>query len=114
LRSALGWPLRRALNPRVQWTVAEVDSRLGSQGGARPPLHARLDVLEARLAAIDERTAALAAQTAALVAGFERLARQVELDRLATDEGLSAALEGLRQLHSALEEVAAAPLATAD
>ena len=86
LRRVAGWPLRRALDPRVQWTVAELDARLGSGGGARPPVHQRLDEIEAALAALSSRV--------------ESLAAQIALDRDATDEGLSAVLDGLRELHA--------------
>jgi hypothetical protein len=86
LRRVAGWPLRRALDPRVQWTVAELDARLGSGGGARPPVHQRLDEIEAALAALTARV--------------ESLAAQIALDRAATDEGLSAVLDGLRELHA--------------
>ena len=86
VKRLLGWPLRRALDPRVQWTVAELDARLGSQGGARPPVHERLDRIEAALEALSSRV--------------ESLAAQIALDRAATDEGLSAVLDGLRELHA--------------
>ncbi len=42
----LGWPLRRALNPRVEMTVNEIDARLGSDDGGRPTVHDRLDDLD--------------------------------------------------------------------
>src|SRR5207248_1790662 len=35
LLRVLGFPLRRVLNPRVAWTVAEVDARLGSRDNTR-------------------------------------------------------------------------------
>jgi hypothetical protein len=46
LGRALGWPLRRALDPRVRWTVHEIDARLGSADLARPTVHDRLDDLD--------------------------------------------------------------------
>lgn len=46
LKRLLGWPLRRALDPRVRMTVHEIDARLGSQGLARPTVHDRLDDLD--------------------------------------------------------------------
>jgi hypothetical protein len=46
LKRLLGWPLRRALDPRVQMTVHEIDARLGSEGLARPTVHDRLDDLD--------------------------------------------------------------------
>jgi len=46
LRRLLGWPLRRALDPRVDMTVHEIDARLGSEGLARPTVHDRLDDLD--------------------------------------------------------------------
>ncbi len=46
LKQLLGWPLRRALDPRVQMTVHEIDARLGSEGLARPTIHDRLDDLD--------------------------------------------------------------------
>ena len=42
----LGWPLRRALDPRVRMTVHEIDARLGSEDLARPTIHDRLDDLD--------------------------------------------------------------------
>ena len=46
LRQLLGWPLRRALDPRVRMTVHEIDARLGSENLARPTIHDRLDDLD--------------------------------------------------------------------
>jgi hypothetical protein len=46
LKRMLGWPLRRALDPRVHMTVHEIDARLGSQDLARPTVHDRLDDLD--------------------------------------------------------------------
>ena len=46
LKRLLGWPLRRALDPRVDMTVHEIDARLGSEGLARPTIHDRLDDLD--------------------------------------------------------------------
>ena len=46
LKRLLGWPLRRALDPRVRMTVAEIDARLGSEDLARPTIHDRLDDLD--------------------------------------------------------------------
>ncbi|HEV7882155.1 MAG TPA: methyltransferase domain-containing protein [Solirubrobacteraceae bacterium] len=46
LKRLLGWPLRRALDPRVQMTVHEIDARLGSEHLARPTIHDRLDDLD--------------------------------------------------------------------
>lgn len=46
LRRLLGWPLRRALDPRVRMTVHEIDARLGSENLARPTIHDRLDDLD--------------------------------------------------------------------
>ncbi len=46
LKRLLGWPLRRALDPRVDMTVHEIDARLGSQGLERPTIHDRLDDLD--------------------------------------------------------------------
>ena len=43
LARALGWPLRRALDPRVDMTVAQIDARLGP---GRPRVHDRLDDLD--------------------------------------------------------------------
>jgi len=42
----LGWPLRRALDPRVRMTVHEIDARLGSEDLGRPTIHDRLDDLD--------------------------------------------------------------------
>ena len=46
VKRLLGWPLRRALNPRVEMTVHEIDARLGSENLARPTVHDRLDDLD--------------------------------------------------------------------
>lgn len=46
LKRLLGWPLRRALDPRVQMTVHEIDARLGSENLQRPTVHDRLDDLD--------------------------------------------------------------------
>ena len=46
VKALLGWPLRRALDPRVRMTVHEIDARLGSEGFARPTVHDRLDDLD--------------------------------------------------------------------
>ncbi|MDQ6750094.1 MAG: hypothetical protein M3Z33_04995 [Actinomycetota bacterium] len=49
LKAAVGWPIRRILNPRFDATVHAVDYRLGSFDGARPSIHQRLDELEVKL-----------------------------------------------------------------
>ncbi|MGI9100800.1 MAG: class I SAM-dependent methyltransferase [Solirubrobacteraceae bacterium] len=46
IKRLLGWPLRRALDPRVRMTVHEIDARLGSEDLARPTIHDRLDDLD--------------------------------------------------------------------
>ena len=46
LKRVLGWPLRRALDPRVRMTVHEIDARLGSEDLRRPTIHDRLDDLD--------------------------------------------------------------------
>ncbi len=46
VKRLLGWPLRRALDPRVAMTVHEIDARLGSDGLRRPTVHDRLDDLD--------------------------------------------------------------------
>lgn len=46
LKQLLGWPLRRALDPRVAMTVHEIDARLGSEDLGRPTVHDRLDDLD--------------------------------------------------------------------
>ncbi|HEX8160075.1 MAG TPA: DUF268 domain-containing protein [Solirubrobacteraceae bacterium] len=46
LKRLLGWPLRRALDPRVHMTVHEIDARLGSENLRRPTIHDRLDDLD--------------------------------------------------------------------
>jgi hypothetical protein len=45
-RALLGWPVRRALDPRVEMTVHEIDARLGSENLRRPTIHDRLDDLD--------------------------------------------------------------------
>src|SRR5262245_2154958 len=42
----LGWPVRRALDPRVEQLVAAMDERLGSESEVRPSVHDRLDRIE--------------------------------------------------------------------
>lgn len=109
LRTALGWPLRRVLNPRVRWTVAEIDARLGSESGLRRPIHERLDQLEA----LSAQHAALSAQRAAeqvtaiggLSARAEQIAHEAATERRATDEGFAAIFEALRLLDADLDEV---------
>jgi SAM-dependent methyltransferase len=49
----LGLPARRLLDPRVEWTVSEIDDRLGSNKHTRLPVHDRFDELERRLADLD-------------------------------------------------------------
>ena len=46
MKRLLGWPLRRALDPRVEMTVHEIDARLGSENLARPTVHDQLDDLD--------------------------------------------------------------------
>jgi hypothetical protein len=46
VKRLLGWPLRRALDPRVRMTVHEIGARLGSEDQARPTIHDRLDDLD--------------------------------------------------------------------
>ncbi|MDP2713141.1 MAG: DUF268 domain-containing protein [Solirubrobacteraceae bacterium] len=46
VKRLLGWPLRRALDPRVRMTVHEIGARLGSEDQARPTVHDRLDDLD--------------------------------------------------------------------
>jgi hypothetical protein len=46
LKRVLGWPLRRALDPRVRMTVHQIDARLGSEDLSRPTIHDRLDDLD--------------------------------------------------------------------
>lgn len=46
VKRLLGWPLRRALDPRVDMTVHEIDARLGSENLGRPTVHDRLDDLD--------------------------------------------------------------------
>ena len=46
MKRLLGWPLRRALDPRVRMTVHEIDARLGSEDLVRPTIHDRLDDLD--------------------------------------------------------------------
>jgi hypothetical protein len=73
LKSALGWPVRRMLNPRFDATVHAVDYRLGSFDGARPSIHQRLDDIEVKL---------------------DRMA----MEQRANDEAMSAILERLQRL----------------
>ena len=91
LTQALGWPLRRALNPRVEWTVAAVDQRLGSHGGERPSVHDRIDLLETLLRAVERDQKVLAHEAA--------------MERRATDEGFTAILEALRQVGAGLAAI---------
>jgi hypothetical protein len=72
LRSAVGWPLRRVLNPRFDATVHAVDFRLGSFDGARPSIHHRLDEIEVKLEQLANEQRANAE---AMEAVLERLRR---------------------------------------
>jgi SAM-dependent methyltransferase len=54
LRRALTWPARRLLDPRVEWTVSEIDDRLGSEQHTKPPLHDRFDRVQERLEDLDD------------------------------------------------------------
>jgi len=54
LRRALTWPARRLLDPRVEWTVSEIDDRLGSDKHTKPPVHDRFDRLQERLEDLDD------------------------------------------------------------
>lgn len=105
VKRLLGWPLRRALNPRVQWAIAALDERLGSDG--RPPLHHRLDRLEALVdrAAGAEEVRGLGQAVAHLGAQAQTLASEASVERRATDEGFAAIFEALRQLDSGLARV---------
>jgi SAM-dependent methyltransferase len=49
VRRALGWPLRRLLDRRVQWIIAALDERIGSAPG-RITLHQRLSQIEGYVA----------------------------------------------------------------
>ncbi len=91
LTQALGWPLRRALNPRVEWTVAAVDERLGSQGGERPSVHDRIDQVEALLRQLEHDQAVFAHEST--------------MERRAADEGFTAIMEALRQVGTGLAAV---------
>ena len=73
LRAALGWPVRRVLNPRFDATVHAVDFRLGSFDGARPSIHHRLDEIEAKL---DRMINEQRANAEAVEAIWERLRRE--------------------------------------
>jgi SAM-dependent methyltransferase len=53
LRRALTWPARRLLDPRVEWTVSEIDDRLGSERHTKPPVHDRFDRIQERLDDLD-------------------------------------------------------------
>jgi len=53
LRRLLGAPARRLLDPRVEWTVSEIDDRLGAERHTRVPVHDRFDELERRLDGLD-------------------------------------------------------------
>jgi SAM-dependent methyltransferase len=83
-RRALGWPLRRALDPRALWTISEIDYRLGSHNASTPSLHARIDELE----------------------GLTRhLSVRADLERRAADEALAALLDGIRALDSGVQSL---------
>jgi len=107
LLRVLGFPLRRVLNPRVAWTVAEVDSRLGSRDNTRPPLHERLDRVDARMDALEVRLAHVAALVEDVRGQIGALAQTSEIERLATDEALAAVMEQLRLVELAVSEAAA-------
>lgn len=77
LRAALGWPIRRVLNPRFDATVHAVDFRLGSFDGARPSIHHRLDEIDVKL---------------------ENMANELANEQRTNAEGIEAILERLRRL----------------
>jgi hypothetical protein len=104
LLRVLGWPLRRVLNPRVRWTVAELDARLGSQDNTRPPVHLRLDRIEARMEAVETRLGELAAVLEDVRVRVASVAQAAEIERLAADEGLAAIMEQLRLMELATAE----------
>ena len=105
VRSLAGWPLRRALNPRVEWTVAEIDARLGSGQNARPPVHERLDQIEGAVAGVAARLDQIAARLEALDGTVAAGARDAALERGATEESFAAVLEALRQVDARLAEI---------
>ena len=107
LLRVLGFPLRRVLNPRVAWTVAEVDARLGSRDNTRPPVHDRLDRLDVRMDALEVRLGQVAAALDDVRLRVDSLAQTGEIERLATDEGLAAIMEQLRLVELAIAEAAA-------
>lgn len=74
LRSALGWPIRRVLNPRFDATVHAVDYRLGSFDGARPSIHHRLDQLDVKLEHMANEQRANAEALEAILERLQRLA----------------------------------------
>lgn len=106
LLRVLGFPLRRVLNTRVAWTVAEVDARLGSRDNTRPPVHDRLDRLDVRMDAVEVRLAQVAALVEDVRGRVDALAQSAEIERLATDEALAAVLEQLRLVELAIAEAA--------
>ncbi len=74
LRAALGWPIRRVLNPRFDATVHAVDYRLGSLDGARPSIHRRLDELDVKLEQMANEQRANAEALEAILERLRRLA----------------------------------------
>lgn len=54
IKRAVGWPARRLLDPRVEWTVSQIDDRLGSLQDTRDTVHERFDALEGRLDALEQ------------------------------------------------------------
>ena len=92
-----GWPLRRALNPRVEWIIQAMDARLGSDNGARPPVHHRIDGVSGDMEVLKAEVEALQTETAALSVRMGHVAAEVANERRAVDESLAAILERLRQ-----------------
>jgi hypothetical protein len=86
VKSALGWPLRRALNPRMEATIQAVDFRLGSSGDARPSVHHRLDELEGKLDRLADDLGRLR----------DTMRREAALERRVTGEALSTVVASAR------------------
>lgn len=105
-----GWMRRtmRTFLRRTHPTVRHIDSRLGSPGDVRPPLHERLDVVErylAHLAGQNDRTLghlemlALQARMDDIQQHLELLGRKADLGVQATQDlhrGLSVSLDLMR------------------
>jgi hypothetical protein len=108
-KKALGWPVRRVLDPRVEWIMAHMDERLGAAGGARPPVHDRLDRLEVmeaqmreHLGLVQERVETVERVAGQVVGQVSTVLGRLDQENRAQSEAQAAILEGNRALNELL------------